>query len=207
MSLAREQLVQQPGDTVFPAPAREIAYPPGDLAIWIFILAELLVFGVLFLSYALTRMGNAELFDLYQSTLDRESGLVNTLALVTSSYMVVRAVRSVAGGRADSGARWLWAATAMGAVFVVVKSSEFAHHASQGISLSTNLFYMFYWSLTFFHFAHVLMGMVILGFMALKTAHGGYSPANRHGLESGAAYWHMVDLVWLVLFPLVYVMR
>lgn len=181
--------------------------PPGDLAIWIFIFAELLVFGVFFLAYAFARKNNVELFDLYQTTLDRNSGFINTLALITSSYFVVRGVKEAQADRARRGAQWLWAAFVMGCVFIVVKLLEFAHHVSEGVSLSTNTFYMFYLSLTFFHFMHVLLGMVIIAFMALKAGRGGYSAADHHGLESGASYWHMVDLVWLVLFPLVYVMH
>jgi nitric oxide reductase NorE protein len=95
----------------------------------------------------------------------------------------------------------------MGAVFVAVKLGEYAHHFGEGVTLSTNTFYMFYLSLTFFHFMHVLMGMVILAAVALKARRGGYSVANHTGVETGASYWHMVDLVWLILFPLIYVMR
>ena len=70
-------------------------YPPGDLAIWIFILAELAVFAAFFAAYAFTRMGHVELFDTYQATLDRRAALFNTLALITSSYFVVRAVAAI----------------------------------------------------------------------------------------------------------------
>ena len=66
---------------------------------------------------------------------------------------------------------------------------------------------MFYLSLTFFHFMHVRMGMVILGFVAAKAYLGGYDADHHTGVETGASYWHMVDLVWIVLFPLVYVMH
>ena len=75
------------------------------------------------------------------------------------------------------------------------------------MSLSTNTFYMFYLSLTVFHFMHVILGMVILVAVALKAGRGGYSAREYTGVETGASYWHMVDLVWLILFPLVYVMR
>ena len=73
--------------------------------------------------------------------------------------------------------------------------------------MSTNTFYMFYISLTFFHFMHVILGMVILAILWFQARQGAYSSTNANGLESGAAYWHMVDLLWIVLFPLVYVMR
>ena len=181
--------------------------PPGDLAIWIFILAELLVFGVFFAAYAFTRMHNAALFNEFQLTLDRRAALINTLALLTSSYFVVRAVADIRQDDARGCRRWLLAALAMGLLFLVVKSSEYAHHFSLGINLSTNTFYMFYLSLTFFHFLHVILGMVILAAVAIKAGRGGYSAAEHTGVETGASYWHMVDLVWMVLFPLVYVMR
>ena len=96
------------------APARA-DYPPGDLAIWIFILAELLVFAIFFAAYAFTRMSHVELFNQYQATLDRDAALVNTLALLTSSYFVVRGVvaaREGANGTVHAGCwrRWAWAA-------------------------------------------------------------------------------------------------
>lgn len=181
--------------------------PPGDLAIWIFILAELLVFGVLFVVYAFTRSYNIELFDLHQLQLDRNAGLINTITLITSSYFVVRAVAAIKQGNTQSCSRWIWAAIALGVLFLLVKGFEYQHHFSQGIGLSTNLFYTFYISLTFFHFMHVIMGMVILSVIAHKARQGGYSAENHTGVETGASYWHMVDLVWLILFPLVYVMR
>jgi len=185
----------------------ERRYPPGDLAIWIFILAELLVFAVFFAAYAFTRMNNVELFDQYQATLDRTSAMINTLALITSSYFVVRAVAAIREDDPRGCTRWLWAAIGMGVLFLVVKSAEYAHHLGDGVNLSTNTFYMFYLSLTFFHFMHVILGMVILAAVAVKARRGGYSAADHTGVETGASYWHMVDLVWLILFPLVYVMN
>ena len=182
-------------------------YPPGDLAIWIFILAELLVFALFFAAYAFTRMNNVELFNEHQLHLDRRAALLNTLALITSSYFVVRAVAAIREGDKRYCVRWLLAAIAMGFLFLGIKVDEYAYHFSLGINLSTNKFYMFYLSLTFFHFMHVIMGVVILAAVAIKAHKGGYSAMSHTGVETGASYWHMVDLVWLILFPLVYVMR
>jgi len=182
-------------------------YPPGDLAIWIFILAELAVFAVFFAAYAFTRLNHVELFNTYQQHLDRNAAFINTLALITSSFFVVRAVAAIREDDHRFCVGWLVAALGMGALFLVMKSAEFAHHLEQGVTLSTNTFYMFYLSLTFFHYMHVIMGMVILAAVAWKAGQGGYSAAEHTGVETGASYWHMVDLVWLVLFPLVYVMR
>lgn len=209
MSAVREQAVDAASVTDL-ADAGETgaaSYPPGDLAIWIFILAELLVFAIFFAAYAFTRMAHVELFNQYQATLDRDAALINTLALLTSSYFVVRGVVAAREGDNRLCARWFWAAVGMGGVFLVVKATEYAHHIGAGISLSTNTFYMFYLSLTFFHFMHVILGMVILAAVAMKAARGGYSVQEHTGVETGASYWHMVDLVWLILFPLVYVMQ
>lgn len=181
--------------------------PPGDLAIWVFILAELAVFGLLFAVYAFARRYNLELFDLHQQHLNRTAGLVNTVTLITSSYFVVRAVAAIKQGDAKRCSRWLWSANALGLLFILVKGVEYQHHFSQGIGLSTNLFYTFYIGMTFFHFMHVLMGMVILAVVAHKAGHGGYTAAEHTGVETGASYWHMVDLVWIILFPLIYVMH
>lgn len=181
--------------------------PPGDLAIWLFIYAELLAFGVFFLAYAFARAHNVELFNDSQRFLNRESGAINTVVLITSSYFVVRAVAAIRAGWSRQCAYWLGGAILLGSVFVVVKLFEFHAKFSAGISLSTNTFYMFYLSLTIFHFMHVILGMVILTAVMLKALRGGYTAAQHTGVETGASYWHMVDLVWLILFPLVYVIR
>lgn len=180
---------------------------PGDFAIWVFILAELLVFGIFFLAYAFARANNVDLFNESQITLDRTAGAINTLVLITSSYFVVRAVAAIREGNNALCVRWLNAAIAMGAIFIIVKIFEYHAKFSLGINLSTNTFYMFYLSLTFFHFMHVILGMIILAAVMLKAKQGGYSPQNHTGVETGASYWHMVDLVWVILFPLVYVIH
>jgi nitric oxide reductase NorE protein len=181
--------------------------PPGDLAIWFVIFAELLTFGVFFLSYGFSRANNVALFDASQQLLDRRTGAINTVLLITSSYFVVRAVAAAKADNSRAAAYWLFAAMGLGAGFILLKLSEFAHVYAAGISLSTNTFFMFYLSLTVFHFMHVVVGLLVLGTISQKAWVGGYSAAEHTGVETGAAYWHMVDLVWIVLFPLVYIIH
>lgn len=183
------------------------ATPPGDLAIWFFIFAELLAFGVFFVAYAFARAHNVELFNESQQHLNRTSGAINTLVLITSSYFMVRAVAAIKQGLSNHCARWIASAIGLGFVFLAIKMAEFHEIFSAGISLSTNTFYMFYLSLTIFHFMHVILGMVILAAVMLKAKSGGYSAENHTGVETGASYWHMVDLLWIILFPLVYVIH
>lgn len=179
----------------------------GDLAVWLIILAEMLAFAILFLSYAFARVREVALFNASQSTLDLNTGAINTALLITGSWCVVRAVHAVRRNASQVGARWLVAALVCGASFVTLKTLEFAAKADAGIDLSTNTFYMFYLLLTGFHYCHVIVAMVFLGILLVKTLQGNYGSHDYHALESGAAFWHMVDLLWIVLFPLVYVMR
>ena len=165
------------------------------------------MFALFFAAYAFARSHNVALFDEFQQHLDRRAALVNTLALITGSYFVVRAVAAIQEDNRNQCVGWLLAALGMGMLFLVVKWGEYAHHFREGITLSTNTFFMFYLSLTFFHFMHVILGMVILAAVAWKAQRGAYSAGQHTGVESGASYWHMVDLVWLILFPLVYVMH
>jgi nitric oxide reductase NorE protein len=180
---------------------------PGDFALWIFIFAEMLAFGVLFVAYAFTRAKNVELFNASQLTLSRISGAINTLVLITSSYFVVRGVAAVKRGLNKQCAHWLMGSFLLGGVFVSIKLVEFRAKYSADITMSTNNFYMFYLSLTFFHFMHVLMGMIILASIIIKARRGGYSAQDYVGVETGASFWHMVDFLWIILFPLVYILR
>ena len=148
-------------------------HPPGDLAIWVFILAELLAFGVFFVAYAFTRSHDVALFDAMQPHLDRDAGALNTVLLITSSWCVARAVAAIRVDAMRISARFLLGALAGGTGFVVVKLFEYQAKFALGINLTTNSFYMFYLSLTFFHFMHVLLGMVILAAVWWKTRGGG----------------------------------
>jgi len=190
-----------------PNAVTEIPYLAGDLAVWLIILAELLTFGIFFLSYAFARTFDVALFNVSQTTLDLNSGGINTALLITGSWCVVRAVQAVKRDASAVGVRWLMAALVCGSGFVVIKLIEFSAKADAGIDLSTNSFYMFYFLLTAFHFFHVLAAMVFLSILLFKTRAGRYGSHDVHELETGAAFWHMVDLLWIVLFPLIYVMR
>lgn len=193
--------------TALPAEATAAKRLPGYLPIWAFILAEMLLFAMLFASYAFARVDNVEMFNLYQQTLDRNAGAINTLLLVTGSWFVVLAVQAARRDDSRAASRHIGLGFLCGAGFLAIKVFEYATKFGEGIFFSTSTFYRFYFSLTFFHFMHVILGMVVLAILWVKTRQGAYGSHDAHGLESGAAYWHMVDLLWIVLFPLVYVMR
>lgn len=179
---------------------------PGDLAMWIFIIAELSVFALLFLLFSYMRSSNADLFLAGQQTLHPQAGLLNTLALLSSSACVAQAVHAIRQRQA-SALWWLLLSIPVGAIYIVVKLWEYQQLVQQGYDLDTNHFYTGYFLLTGFHLLHVVLGIVILAFMSVRLWRGAYSPEQMSGLESGACYWHMVDLVWVILFPLIYVIH
>lgn len=179
----------------------------GDLVVWVFILAELTTFAVFFLVYAFARVHFLAEFNLYQQTLDLRSGAINTVLLITASWLVVRAVQATRHDQIRHSLIYYLCAQACGIGFLVIKVLEYSDKFAAGYDLSTNTFFMFYFSLTYFHFMHVLLGMTFLGVVMFKTAKGHYGSQHHQLPESAAAYWHMVDLLWIVLFPLLYVMH
>ena len=186
-------------------------FPPGDFAVWIIIYIELLTFGLFFTGYVYSRRGDIEVFNASQLLLDQRFGFVNTIILITSSYFVVKAIKIVKSINTQEAfnraSRWIVSAIGLGGIFLILKMIEFTDKFSMGINLSTNKFFMFYFLLTMFHFMHVMLGMIILYNLYVKTKIGGYTMQDHKGLETGAAYWHMVDLLWIVLFPLIYIIR
>lgn len=189
-------------------------YPPGDFVIWIFIYVELVIFLLLFLGYSFSRRSDVELFNQSQLMISQTSGFINTFILITSSYFVVKAVKSIKSMSQENykesnlkASKWLLFALLCAASFLLIKVSEFSHIFGQGIHLSTNKFFMFYILLTGFHFMHVLLGSIVLLNIYQKTKKFGYLADDYKGIETGASYWHMVDLLWIILFPLIYIIR
>jgi len=178
---------------------------PGDLAMWFFILAELTVFAILFIGFAVSEQLNEQMFIAGKAKLHQVSGLINTLTLITSSYFVALALNKMQQGFGKQAATLLIVAKLVASVYIVVKLWEYLSLFEQGIDIETNTFFTLYFMITFFHLMHVLLGMVILAFIALKSAKNEYNQNNISGFESGASYWHMVDMLWIILFPLIYI--
>ena len=177
---------------------------PGDLAMWFFILAELTVFAMFFIGFAVTEQLNQTLFSQGKAQLHTVSGVINTIALITSSLFVALSVNALQLKKNKQTSFYLLAALAFATLYLFVKGWEYQSLFSQGINIETNTFFTLYFLITAFHFLHVILGMVILGFMLVNTLKNNYHD-NYSGFESGACYWHMVDLLWIILFPLIYV--
>lgn len=178
---------------------------PGDLAMWFFILAELTVFAILFIGFAVAEQMNSAMFAEGKAQLHQISGLINTLTLITSSFFVALALNAMHSGDGKKSAKLLVIAKLVACVYIGVKIWEYLSLFEQNIDIETNTFFTLYFMITFFHLMHVLLGMVMLAFIAVKSAKNQYNASNMSGYESGASYWHMVDMLWIILFPLIYV--
>lgn len=180
---------------------------PGDLAMWVFIVMELSVFAIFFIAFAVAQRFNDEMFSLGRASLSWSIGLFCTLALIVSSYFVALAVKAVQEGNNLKAKRMLIIALFSACFYLVLKLTEYAALAELGYGLSSNSFYTLYFLITGFHFMHVLLGMFILVYMGLKARKSVYLPDDCTGFEAGASYWHMVDLVWIIVFFLIYIIH
>lgn len=186
---------------------RETRRLPGVEGVWVFVAADMTFFAILFVSFLLDRAKQPAVFEAGRRTLNPDFGGVNTLILLTSSWFVVRAVKACIAGDAIAVPRWLALACASGVAFGISKAIEYGSKLKSGITPVTSDFYMYYYSLTGIHLLHVLGGCVMLLVLHQRARAGRGVDGDRVVLECGATYWHMVDLLWIVLFPLLYLMR
>lgn len=172
---------------------------PGDLMMWVLIVSELLVFGAGLAAFMSVRIMDPVGFAESQDHLNRAAAGANTAILVTSGFLAAKAMRLREAARRGLARVLLVAAAVLGLAFLWIKALEYRADAAAGITIDTNGFFTFYYLLTGFHAAHVIAGILILLLVAWRDA-----PRN---IEVGAAFWHMVDLVWVLLFPVIYLLR
>jgi nitric oxide reductase NorE protein len=178
---------------------------PGEEGVWILIFGDMTMFLCLFLAYMHYRADQVQLFQDSQVTLSLGCGVVNTLLLLTSSLFVALGVGRARSGSPLKASHFFGAAAFCGAAFMVVKAFEYHAKIKANILLTTNDFYMFYFVLTGIHAFHVGLGITALVLLGRLMRTG--SPPSMRLIEAGATYWHMVDLLWIVLFPLLYLLR
>lgn len=172
---------------------------PGELMMWVLIASELLVFGAALIACLAVRATDPAGFAADQALLDQTAGALNTLVLVTSGLCAAAAVRARVAERRSIARRWLLAAGSLGVMFLVVKAFEYASKAALGIGIETSPFFTFYYLITGFHALHVVAGLVVLALVSWAD--------SVRNMEAAVAFWHLVDLVWVLLFPIVYVLR
>ncbi|RZP14855.1 MAG: cytochrome c oxidase subunit 3 family protein [Candidatus Dadabacteria bacterium] len=174
------------------------------LGMWLFLATELLLFGGLFAAYAIYRAKYPEMFMDGSKSLDVVLGTVNTVILIFSSLTVAIAVKAIQENRIKLVKIMLWITIVCAAIFAVNKYFEYSYKFGKGIFPGTDIFYSIYFAATGVHMLHVFIGMAVLGVLLNKVYKGKYSKDNFTAIEVGGLYWHLVDLIWIYLFPLLY---
>jgi len=186
------------------------------LGMWLFLLTEILLFGGLFVLYAVYRSWHPEMFYNAHKFLDVYMGTLNTLVLITSSVTMALAVRSIQLGNTRLTARLLVITLLLAGVFLVVKYFEYSHkihlgqlpgklYTFEGVEgTNPHIFFSIYFAMTGLHGIHVIAGMAVIGWILRGTVKGNFSAAYYTPVEMTGLYWHLVDLIWIFLFPLFY---
>jgi nitric oxide reductase NorE protein len=188
-------------------PATADKKSPAESGVWMFILGDMMLFALLFASYAWDRTQQYELFVQSQAALSKGFGVVNTLLLLTGSLFVVLGLHWARGGAIVRVQTCLILAIVTGVAFFVNKIIEYREKVSEGYTLITNDFFMYYYMLTGLHLLHVMVGIGVLIFLWVRSRQAAYSHCDIRNMESGGAVWHMVDLLWIALFPLLYLIK
>jgi nitric oxide reductase NorE protein len=192
-----------PGETHIPGEPQI----PGELGIWLLIFGEMTVFASLFASFLYARHGDVAGFVAGQAHLSKAIGLANTLLLLTSSLFVAKAVEATKRGDITAAPRQFALGLACAAGFVMIKAVEYAHLFEQGIAVGSHPFFAYYFGLTALHLGHVLIGSVLLSALTLTTRKPLFKPLHLALVESAGCFWHMVDLLWIMIFALIYLVE
>ncbi|NRT15909.1 nitric oxide reductase NorE protein [Flavobacterium sp. 28A] len=182
---------------------KNIFYPPGGILMWIIIYLELITFGMALIAFVYYGHQEPEVFHQSRLQLNSTFGAINTIFLLTSGFFMATAVHQFKEKNIAKSSFYFKLTMLGGLLFLIVKSVEYYHKIESGITLETNVFFSFYWLLTAFHLIHVIMGLVIL-----IWTNDGMTKKNSdtavEDIEACGAFWHMCDLIWLLLFPTLY---
>lgn len=166
----------------------------------------MVIFGLFFLVYVYYRGLDIELYRHSQAQLNQHYGALNTLLLLASSWFVVMGVEKARHGLGFKATPFFASALACGLGFSAVKVVEYSDKLAADITITSNDFFMYYYIFTGLHFLHVVIGMGVLIFLIVKTRTRHFQSSDMAMVESGASFWHLVDLLWIILFPLLYLM-
>ncbi|MBI2991028.1 MAG: cytochrome c oxidase subunit 3, partial [Deltaproteobacteria bacterium] len=174
----------------------------GKIGVWWFLASEITVFGGLIASYIVVRLGSAGWSEA-AAHVNFPLGLVNTFVLLTSSLTMVLAFAAVEDKKPKTLQRGLLLTVLMGLTFLIIKGFEYAGEISHGFTPGAGIFWSFYYGMTGLHALHVLAGIVVNLILLIAALRDTLRP-NEHRVELAGLYWHFVDIVWIFLFPLLY---
>lgn len=174
------------------------------LGMWIFLLSEIMFFTALIGSYIILRFANPDAFAAPGEVLNVPLTAANTFLLICSSVTMVKAYASIADGNQQKLRFWLVLTVIIGAMFVGVQAYEYIHLVRDAFVPSSGLYGSTFYTMTGFHGFHVTVGVICMSFVTWKAFRGQYTATDHRGVEVVGLYWHFVDLVWIILFTIVY---
>ena len=180
-----------------------IYYPPGGILLWIIIFLELLTFGMAIIAFLISSKSEFSLFHESRLQLNITLGSCNTIILICSGYYMAKAVNYFKENDSKRFSSSLHLTMLIGSLFIVLKSIEYYYKIKNNLLIDTNTFFTFYWLLTIFHLIHVVVGIIILIVIQYKTKQQPQI-VMIEDVEAAGAFWHMCDLIWLLIFPLLY---
>jgi len=182
---------------------KNIYYPPGGILLWIIIFLELSTFGIALIAMVYSSKDEPEIFHSSRLLLNTTIGAVNTVFLIVSGFCMAQSVAYFKRGNLKKSSLFLKLTMLGGLLFLGLKMFEYFHKIDMGYTMGYNTFFTFYWMLTLFHVIHVLVGLVILVSLQYSL---NKSKTTLENMESSAAFWHMCDLIWILLFPIIYLL-
>ena len=183
---------------------KNIFYPPGGLLIWIIIFLECLTFGMGIIAMITYGQDNHLLYHSSCQSLHKYTAIVNTIVLLSSGYFMAECLRNIKIKKYATAKLFLQLTILFGCIFLGIKSADYINKLNNGLSISYNIFFTFFWLLTFFFYLHVLLGVFILVYFLWKFNRIITEKSMVENIEAGAAFWHLCDLIWLLLFPVIY---
>ena len=181
-----------------------VEYSSSKLGMWLFLGTEILLFGGLFAAYAIFRAKYPEMFFEQHVELNKKMGAINTCILIFSSLTMAMGVSAIQRGKQKLTAILILITILCGLGFGVVKYFEYSAKFHHHIYPDTSIFFSLYFMMTGLHMLHVFIGLVILSVMFVLTLKGKFNAKYSTPVEVGGLYWHLVDLIWIYLFPLLY---
>jgi nitric oxide reductase NorE protein len=182
---------------------KNIFYPPGGILLWLIIMIELFTFGIALI--AMVYYGKQEPILFHESRLQLNAffGTINTVFLLTSGFFMANSVHSLKENNLSKSKKYILFTMLFGVFFLILKSIEYYIKIDAGLVMGTNTFFTFYWMLTLFHVSHVIVGLIILAIIYFGMRKDDNN-TKLEDVEASAAFWHMCDLIWLLIFPVIY---
>jgi len=180
--------------------------PSGKLGIWLFLASEVMLFGAFISSYVILRVGSSNFIVPSRELMGVPLATLNTFLLITSSVSMVMAYAASEEGNLKGVIRNILITIALGGTFLCIKSYEYYHKIHEGLTISSNLFGSFYFTLTGLHALHIIGGLIFMLYILVMAVKGKWDNFLKGRIEYAGLYWHFVDLVWVILFPLFYLL-